>query len=434
MLLKNSIQKNPRAYRVASCRSSQRLSQSKLFEDCFFLHFPELRFIPLTVSRKARFPSPNHQLTAILSIMPLDASSMDDDVSIISAISSIFDGDSSAEIDQLRNHRRVLYSDAMRLQIEYRRFLDMSMDEQEDNCFEFDAFKAEWVLSLRRYIDSARTMYGANTISMPHYRAVAKSVDRLVTAWNTTPYITKDVAARPSLPSVDDILETTAHGFTVTPKHSTRTATHSDMQRKYSGSTTTTTTVVSTPEPPSGPPSGPNIAAWLEDAERSSISGAKLPRASSVEAEAEAETTTETPGMITRTDNESLRHPSPIRMAMFDLFDGLKKEMERLSQENEQLKQQIINAAASAAARADVEKEKERDLKEAAIQRAEEAERERDEIIDGFIRTCSQHSANHRQATGSPLANLHCSTKINLRKKNLQIWLASFQVKTNQES
>ena len=114
--------------------------------------------------------------------MPFDASSMDDNVSIISAISSIFDGDLSAEIEQLRNHRRVLYSDAMRLQTEFRRFMDMSMDEKEDNCYEFDAFKAEWVISLHRYIDSARTMYGANTISMPHYRAVAKSVDRLVTA------------------------------------------------------------------------------------------------------------------------------------------------------------------------------------------------------------------------------------------------------------
>ena len=54
--------------------------------------------------------------------MPFDASSMDDNVSIISAISSIFEGDSSAEIDQLRTHRRILYSDAMRLQTEYRQF------------------------------------------------------------------------------------------------------------------------------------------------------------------------------------------------------------------------------------------------------------------------------------------------------------------------
>ena len=73
--------------------------------------------------------------------MPFDASSMDDNVSIISAISSIFDGDSSAEIDQLRTHRRILYSDAMQLQMEYRRYLNMTVDEQEDNCYEFDAFK-----------------------------------------------------------------------------------------------------------------------------------------------------------------------------------------------------------------------------------------------------------------------------------------------------
>ena len=364
--------------------------------------------------------------------MLFDVSSMDDNASLISAISSIFDGDSSAEIDQLRSHRRILYSDAMRLQTEYRRFLNMSMDDKEDHCYEFDAFKAEWVSSLRLYIDSARTMYGANTISIHHYRAVAKSVDRLVTAWNTTPYVTKDMAARPSLPSVNDILEATAHGCTATPKHSIRTATHSNAQRKHSESTATTS-AVSTPELPSGPPSGPNIVAWLEGAERSSISGAKLPRASTAEAEVEAETTTETPEMFSSTNDKSCHHKTPLNSTMFVFFDGLKREMERLFQENEQLRQQLANAAASAAARADIEKGKERYLKEAAIQRAEEAERERDEIIDGFIRTCSQHSANHRQATGSPPANLHCSTKINLRKKNLQNWLASFQLRTNQE-
>ena len=328
---------------------------------------------------------------------------MDDNVSIISAISSIFDGDSSAEIDQLRTHRRVLYSDAIRLQMEYRRYLNMSEDEREDHCYEFDAFKSTWVLSLRRYIDSARTMYGANTISMPHYRAVAKSVDRLVTAWNTSSYVTTDAAARTPLPSIDDILEATAHGCNATPKRSARTAMHSDAQRKQSGNTTPA--AASTPEPPSGPPSGPNIAAWLEDAERSSISGAKTPRTYAVETQVEAETTAETPGMFKRTNNEDLRHSSPSNTPMFYLFDELKGEMERLAQENEQLKQQLFDAAASAAARADVEKGKERHLKEAAIQRAEKAEREKDELIDGFILTHIQHLASHRQSNGNPPAS-----------------------------
>ena len=335
--------------------------------------------------------------------MPFDASSMDDNASIVSAISSIFDGDSSAEIDQLRTYRRILYSDAIRLQMEYRRYLNMSVDEQEDNCYEFDAFKAEWVLSLHRYIDLARTMYGANTISMPHYRAVAKSVDRLVTAWNKTPYVTRDTAAQSPLPFIDDILKATAHGCNAT-----------------------TPAAVSTPEPPSGPPSGPNIAAWLKDAERSSISGDKTPRAYTVEAQVEAETTAETPGMIRRTNNEDLCHSSPSYTSMFHFFDGLKGEMERLAQENEQLKQQLVDAAASAAARADVEKGKECHLKEAAIQRAEKAEREKDELIDGFILTHIQHLASHRQSNGNPPAS-HQRSKIDLRKKNLQTWLATLQ-------
>ena len=349
--------------------------------------------------------------------MPLDASSMDDNMSIVSAISSIFDGDSSAEIDQLRTHRRILYSDAMRLQTEYRRYLHMSVDEQEDNCYEFDAFKAEWVSSLRRYIDSARTMYSAKVIPMPHFRAVAKSVDRLVRAWNASPYVTKDAAARCSLPSVDDILEATAHDCAATPTpHSGHTA----------------LAAASTLKPPSGPPSGPNIAAWLEDAEKSSTSGAKLPRECTVEAEVEAGITARTPEMFSLTNNASLSHIPTSNTPMFDLFDGLKNEMERLVQENEQLKRQLANAASIAAARANVKKDEEK-LREAAIQRAEKAEREKDELIDGFIRTRIQHLASHRQSNGNPPAS-HQRSRIDTRKKNLQNWLASLQGKTDQES
>ena len=350
--------------------------------------------------------------------MPFDASSMDDNVSIISAISSIFEGDSSAEIDQLRTHRRILYSDAMRLQTEYRRYLHMSVDEQEDNCYEFDAFKAEWVSSLRRYIDSARTMYDAKTIPMTHFRAVAKSVDRLVTAWNATPYVTKDAAARCSLPSVDDILEATAHDCAATPT-------------PHSGYTAPA--AASTLEPPPGPHSAPNIVAWLEDAEKSSTSGTKFARMYTVEAEAEVETTAETPEMVSSTNNESLGHTTSPNTSMFDLFDGLKREMERLVQENEQLKQQIADAAAVAAARANAKKD-EQNLREAAIQRAEKAEREKDELIDGFIRTRIQHLASHRRSTNDQPASHMRSTINGLRSKNLQIWSASLQGMNSLES
>ena len=284
------------------------------------------------------------------------------------------------------------------------------MDEQEDHCFELDAFKASWVLSLRSYIDSARTMYSAKTIPMPHLRAVAKSVDRLVTAWDTTPYVTKDAAARCSLPSVDDILEATAHDCAATPT-------------PHSGYTAPA--AASTLEPPPGPHSSPNIVAWLEDAEKSSTSGIEFARKYTVEAEVEAGTTAEMPAMVTSTNNNSLGRTPSSNTSMVDLFDGLKREMERLAQENEQLKQQIANAAAVAAARASVNKD-DKKLREAAIQRAEKAEREKDELIDGFIRTHIQHLASYRQSNGNPPAS-HQRSRIDTQKKKLQNWLAVLQ-------
>ena len=99
--------------------------------------------------------------------------------------------------------------------------------------------------------------------------------------------------------------------------------------------------------------------------------------------------------------------------------------MERLDGENEQLRQQIADAAATAAAATaallDVEKKEESRIK-TAIQRAERAEKEKDELIDGFVRVCIQHSASDRQSTENP--GHECSSKTNMRRKNLWSWLS----------
>ena len=106
--------------------------------------------------------------------------------------------------------------------------------------------------------------------------------------------------------------------------------------------------------------------------------------------------------------------------------------MERLDGENEQLRQQVADAeaiaAAATAARLDVEKKEESRIK-TAIQRAEKAEKEVDELIDGFIRICIQHSASDRRITENP--SHECSSKINMRKKNLSIWLSSLPTEEN---
>ena len=254
--------------------------------------------------------------------MPFDVSSMDDNASCVSTISSIFDGDLAAEIDFLRTYRRTLFSDAIRLQEEYRRFLDMSTDEQMEHKYEFDAFKGSWIVSLRKYIDSARTMYAEERIPLPHFRAVALSVDRLVTAWNVTSFQTKSAAARYSLPSVADILELDINGCSATPTRDgdmLSTAVHSFL-------------------PPSGPPSGPNIVEWLENSEKSSSSCAKTARESAVEAEVEAETPAKAPEVFPPTNNELSTHIPSSNSSMFDLFHDLRREMERLDRENEQLR------------------------------------------------------------------------------------------------
>ena len=342
--------------------------------------------------------------------MPFDVSSMDDNASCVSTISSIFDGDLTAEIEYLRTYCRTLFADAKRLQEEYRRYLDMSTDLQAEHRHEFDAFKGDWIASLRRYIDSARTMYAAERITMPHYRAVALSVDCLVTAWNATPLLTKSASTRYFPPSVADILELDTNGCSATP-------THEDML---------STAAHSSPTPPSGPSSGPNIVEWLENSEKSSFSCTKIARESAVEAEVEAETSAKMPETFPPT-NESSAHIPSSDTSMYALFVDLRREMERLDRENEQLRQQVADAVATAAAaiaaRLDVEKEEESRIK-SAIQRAEKAEKEKDELVDGFIRVCIQHSASDRQFTENP--SHECSSKINLRKKNLLDWLSSF--------
>ena len=98
--------------------------------------------------------------------------------------------------------------------------------------------------------------------------------------------------------------------------------------------------------------------------------------------------------------------------------------MERLSRENEQLKQQLANAQKSAAVRANAEKREQSRLKQAAIQRAEKAEKERDEIIDGFIHARIRHLSS--QITNKSHS---CSTKVENRKNNLENWLSSLQGK-----
>ena len=159
----------------------------------------------------------------------------------------------------------------------------MSTDNQEDHRHKFDGFKAAWIISLRQYINSAQTMYAAGRIPMPHYMAVAMSMDRLVTAWNTTPYLANAIAALYTLPSVADILEATANGCYVTSAHNRETppnAAHAPM-------------------PPSGPPSGPNILEWLENSKESPASGANTARELAAEAGVEAETSAKTQSVPT---------------------------------------------------------------------------------------------------------------------------------------
>ena len=358
--------------------------------------------------------------------MPFDTASMDDNASVTSAISSIFGGDLSDDIAFLRMKRLRIISDGRILEDEYNNVLNLSHD---DSCFpysvDFDVCRHKWLKCIFEYIATARAMYNEDKICYLHFKAIIKSLPKLEKSWKATAYFDPDLCEEYKIPYPDHIellasLMTSgaARGFTATPA------------------------ACSIPEPPSGPPSGPNIDAWLKDAECSSTSGAGLPakntveaesktaiaaespRATAAEAEAELEGATETPEVIATTPNDSFHHISPSNTVMVDLFNGLKGEMVRLSQENEQLKQQLANAEKSAAVRANAEKREACRLKQAAIQRAENAEKERDEIIDGFIHARIRHLSS--QITNKSHS---CSTHIEQRKINLQSWLASLQPK-----
>ena len=358
--------------------------------------------------------------------MPFDASSMDDNASVTSTISSIFGGDLGDDIVFLRMKRLRIISDGRILEDEYNNVLNLSHD---DSCFpysvDFDVCRRKWLECVLEYVATARAMYNEDKICYLHFKAMIKSLPKLEKSWKATAYFDPDLCEEYKTPYPDHIellaslmCGNTSREFTATPAS------------------------CSSPELPSGPSSGPNIDAWLRDAEGSSTSGAGLPakntveaeietaiaaeppRATAVEAEAEPEDATETPEVTATTPNASLRHISSSNTTMVDLFDGLKREMERLSRENEQLKQQLANAQKSAAVRANAEKREACRLKQAAIQRAENAEKERDEIIDGFIHARIRHLSS--QITNKSHS---CSTHIEQRKINLQSWLASLQPK-----
>ena len=340
---------------------------------------------------------------------------MDDNASVTSAISSIFGEDLSDNIAFLRMKRLRIISDGHILEDEYNNAMNLSHD---DSCFpysvDFDVCRHKWLDCIFEYIATARAMYDEDKICYLHFKAIIKSLPKLEKSWKATAYFDPDLCEEYKTPYPDHIellasllSSGAARGFSASPA------------------------ACSTPELPSGPPSGPNIDAWLKDAERSSTSGAGMPAKNTVEAEIETaiaaespESATKTPEVIALTTNESLRHISPPNTSMFDLFDGLKREMERLSLENEQLKQRLVNAEKSAMVKAHAEKREEHRLRQAAIQRAEKAEKERDELIDGFIRVRIQHLDNKTTDKSHS-----CSTKIDQRKKNLENWLSSLQGK-----
>ena len=83
----------------------------------------------------------------------------DDNASVCSNVSSIFGGDSSVEISELRARRSFLYSDFVRLQDEYNFVLAQPEEYQPAHTDEFDGFRSEWMKRLWWYIDAARTMY-----------------------------------------------------------------------------------------------------------------------------------------------------------------------------------------------------------------------------------------------------------------------------------
>ena len=98
--------------------------------------------------------------------------------------------------------------------------------------------------------------------------------------------------------------------------------------------------------------------------------------------------------------------------------------MERLHQENEQLRQRLVEAEATTVVVADAEKNHALGLHKMAIQRAMKAEKERDEIIDGFICTRIAHLAD--QVTYENKSHLH-SMKVEKQERNLQSWLAALR-------
>ena len=188
------------------------------------------------------------------------------------------------EIVDLRNKRTTIISDGVILEREYHNILALLAQEHnrekvvDTYGMDFDVARYAWLESVFAYITTARTMFEDDKISRTHYKAAIKSLSRLEKSWKATSYFDIDLIEEYQIPYPDAIV----------------------LLATLVGDNTTkgripTQTTSSTPELPSGPPSGPNIETWLKDTCRSSSSDAEIPAAITAEVENETEITTRVP-------------------------------------------------------------------------------------------------------------------------------------------
>ena len=82
-----------------------------------------------------------------------------DNASNVSNATTIFDGDSSEVIEELRSFRRSINKDRRLLVEEYARLQKLDEIDQESDGLAYDDWREKWFISVGKYVESAKDKY-----------------------------------------------------------------------------------------------------------------------------------------------------------------------------------------------------------------------------------------------------------------------------------
>ena len=113
-----------------------------------------------------------------------------DTFSTVSCITSVFDGTSGRDIEELRAFRRSLNSDRRKLAKEHARILLLDEIDFESDAPAFDDWLEMWFENVNKYVNAAKEKLAAAAITHKTMELVFDSLSPMRMFWKTTRFLT----------------------------------------------------------------------------------------------------------------------------------------------------------------------------------------------------------------------------------------------------